>query len=179
MNNIKLGGACTQAELDAFDGLDDKSKRLFLMWVDRALKAEAAITEPVQGAPESVSPQYAAELGRQVDELESENASLRAVFEAAYGLCMGYDWNNGTAAKARGYRLRLLSAVNAIKEVPDLEDKYRQCSTVTSDVSPVQDLLVDIWFHLADTDDETLRGIADRARALIPDPVPTPGGSNG
>ncbi len=33
----------------------------------------------------------------------------------------------------------------------------------------VQDLLVDIWFHLSDTDDKTLRGIADRARALLPD----------
>lgn len=37
--------------------------------------------------------------------------------------------------------------------------------------APIQDLLVDIWFHLADTDDATLRGIADRARALIPDHV--------
>lgn len=34
-----------------------------------------------------------------------------------------------------------------------------------------QDLLVDIWFHLSDTTDPTLRKIADRARALIPDPV--------
>jgi hypothetical protein len=34
--------ACTQAELDAFEGLDSKSQQLFLMWLDRALKAEAA-----------------------------------------------------------------------------------------------------------------------------------------
>ncbi len=36
-------GPCTQAEIDAFEGLDDKSKRLFSIWVERALKAEAAI----------------------------------------------------------------------------------------------------------------------------------------
>lgn len=34
-------GPCTQAELDAFEGLDSKSKQLFLMWVERARKAEA------------------------------------------------------------------------------------------------------------------------------------------
>lgn len=50
---------------------------------------------------------------------------LRAVFEAAYGLCCGYDWNCGTAAIAAGYRRKLLSAVNAIKEVPDFDGKYR------------------------------------------------------
>lgn len=32
---------CTQEELDAFEGLNPKSKQLFLMWVERALKAEA------------------------------------------------------------------------------------------------------------------------------------------
>jgi hypothetical protein len=49
---------------------------------------------------------------------------LHSVFEAAYGLCMGYDWNDGTAAKACGYKRKLLSAVNAVKEVPDFEGKY-------------------------------------------------------
>jgi hypothetical protein len=38
-------GPCTQAELDAFEGLDSKSKQLFSRWVDRALKAEATIAE--------------------------------------------------------------------------------------------------------------------------------------
>jgi hypothetical protein len=38
-----------------------------------------------------------------------------------------------------------------------------------------QDILTDIWFHFSATDDSTLRGLADRARALIPDPV---GGSS-
>lgn len=33
---------CTQTELDAFEGLNSNSKRLFQMWVDRALKAEVA-----------------------------------------------------------------------------------------------------------------------------------------
>jgi hypothetical protein len=36
-------GPCTQTELDAFEGLDSKSRQLFSTWVDRALKAEAAI----------------------------------------------------------------------------------------------------------------------------------------
>jgi len=36
---------CTQAELDAFEGLDSKSKQLFTMWVERALKAEAAVAD--------------------------------------------------------------------------------------------------------------------------------------
>lgn len=67
-----------------------------------------------------------------LDDLPAEGAAgsqeieqLRSVFEAARGLCMGYDWNNGTAASACGYRRQLLSAVNAISEVPDFENKYR------------------------------------------------------
>lgn len=36
-------GPCTQAEIDAFEGLDPKSKQLFQLWVERALKAEAAL----------------------------------------------------------------------------------------------------------------------------------------
>jgi hypothetical protein len=37
-------GPLTQAELDAFAGLDSKSQQLFLMWADRAMKAEAALS---------------------------------------------------------------------------------------------------------------------------------------
>ena len=50
-------GPCTQAELDAFEGLDSKSKQLFLMWVERAQKAEAALGaaqaawQPIETAP--------------------------------------------------------------------------------------------------------------------------------
>lgn len=54
-------GICTQAELDAFEGLDSKSKILFSMWVERALKAEATIDaapapsaaqwQPIETAP--------------------------------------------------------------------------------------------------------------------------------
>lgn len=58
------------------------------------------------------------------DAPEADIDKLRSVFEAAYGLCHGYDWNNGTAAKACGYRRKLLSAVNAIRPVPDFEGKY-------------------------------------------------------
>ena len=65
------------------------------------------------------------------EELEDNIRKLRAVFEAAYGLCHGYDWNNGTAAKDCGYRRKLLSAVNAIKPVPDFEHKYRESGRVT------------------------------------------------
>jgi len=62
---------------------------------------------------------------------------LRSVFEAAYGLCMGYDWNNGTAAKACGYKRKLLSSVNAIREVPDFEGKYRAVSDTSTDRPPL------------------------------------------
>lgn len=44
-------GPCTQVELDAFEGLDSKSKQLFLGWVDRALKAES--DAGAQGQPEA------------------------------------------------------------------------------------------------------------------------------
>jgi hypothetical protein len=50
---------------------------------------------------------------------------MQPVFEAAHGLCMGYDWNNGTHAKLHGYRHKLLSAVHSIKEVPDFDGKLR------------------------------------------------------
>lgn len=83
------------------------------------------------------------------EELELTIRKLRAVYEAARGLCMGYDWNNGTAAKACGYRRKLLSAVNAIEPVPDFEGKYKSAhprkllehdtARQTSD-SPAQDL---------------------------------------
>lgn len=42
-------GPCTQAELDTFEKhLDRKDAQLLLMWVDRAMKAEAALTQGVQ-----------------------------------------------------------------------------------------------------------------------------------
>lgn len=57
------------------------------------------------------------------EELETKIRKLRKVYEAARGLCMGYDWNKGTAALHHGYRRRLLDAVNAIEPVPDYEGK--------------------------------------------------------
>lgn len=56
---------------------------------------------------------------------KSEIELLREVFDAAYGLCMGYDWNNGTAAKFHGYKRKLLKAVHAVRDVPDFDGKYR------------------------------------------------------
>jgi hypothetical protein len=81
-------------------------------------EARAAVELAITSAPAYTAP---------------EVEKLRAVFEAAYGLCMGYDWNNGTAAKAAGYRRKLLSAVNAIKAVPDFEDKYRGSTLSSTD----------------------------------------------
>lgn len=40
-----------------------------------------------------------------------------------------------------------------------------------------QDLLTDLWFHFSDTFDPVLKKIAERARALIHDPVSSPSGS--
>jgi hypothetical protein len=46
---------------------------------------------------------------------------LQRVYKAARGLCHGYDWNKGTAA--RYHRAELLSAVNDIEPVPDVGAK--------------------------------------------------------
>jgi hypothetical protein len=53
----------------------------------------------------------------------NENARLRELLEAAYGLCQGYDWNNGTHAKTHGYKRKVLEAVHALKPVVDIEGK--------------------------------------------------------
>jgi|GEM_PF-4112096 len=50
-------------------------------------------------------------------------ARLRELLEAAYGLCEGYDWNNGTHAKTHGYKRKVLEAVHALKPVADIEGK--------------------------------------------------------
>jgi hypothetical protein len=42
---------------------------------------------------------------------------LRAVYEAARGLCHGTDWNRGTHALHHGYRRRLIEAVNAVEQL--------------------------------------------------------------
>jgi len=83
-----------------------------------AILEEDALTNRIERALEVLRgvPQSPAEPTRE---------QLLSVMEAAYGLCHGYDWNCGTAAIAAGYRRKLLSAVNAIKEVPDFEGKYR------------------------------------------------------
>ena len=69
----------------------------------------------------------------EIKRLTKQLVKYEAVFDAAFGLCHGYDWNNGMAAKHFGYRRKLLSAVNAIKEVPDCEGKYM--SALTDDPS--------------------------------------------
>lgn len=46
---------------------------------------------------------------------------LEKVYNAARGLCFGYDWNFGTHAGI--YRKRLLRAVNAVEKIPDFETK--------------------------------------------------------
>lgn len=48
-----------------------------------------------------------------------ELLALRAVYEAARGLCYGHDWNEGTQAKLHGYRNKLIKAVDAIEKLPD------------------------------------------------------------
>ena len=42
--------------------------------------------------------------------------SLQRLVDAAYGLSFGEDWNNGNAAKRRGYRKKLLSAIPAARK---------------------------------------------------------------
>jgi hypothetical protein len=55
--------------------------------------------------------------------LRAEVERLRDLLEAAYGLCQGYDWNNGTHSKTHGYKRKVLEAVHALKPVPDIEGK--------------------------------------------------------
>lgn len=45
------------------------------------------------------------------------------LLEAAFGLCCGYDWNNGNHAVMHKYRRKLLEAVNALRPVPDYDGK--------------------------------------------------------
>ncbi len=44
---------------------------------------------------------------------------LRAVYEAARGLCFGTDWNKGTQALRNGYRQLLINAVHAVEPLPE------------------------------------------------------------
>jgi len=53
------------------------------------------------------------------EELETIIRKFRDVYEAARGLCHGYDWNTGSHAKHYGYRRKLVQAVNAIEKLPD------------------------------------------------------------
>ena len=55
----------------------------------------------------------------EIEELEFTIRKLRSVYEAARGLCHGYDWNNGSHAKHHGYRRKLVEAVNAVDKLPD------------------------------------------------------------
>ena len=54
-----------------------------------------------------------------LQQLEEENRRLREALEplcqAAWGLSMGEDWNNGTHAKMHGYRNKLLAAIPAAR----------------------------------------------------------------
>jgi hypothetical protein len=54
---------------------------------------------------------------------DAEIKRLQSVYNAARGLCHGYDWNKGTHARA--YRNQLILAVNAIDPIPDVSGKIR------------------------------------------------------
>jgi hypothetical protein len=63
------------------------------------------------------------ELEREFNAAKAEVERLRDLLEAAYGLCQGYNWNNGTHSKTHGYKRKVLEAVHALKPVPDIEGK--------------------------------------------------------
>ena len=80
-----------KAEMDAkamCDSYAEEGQRLF----DRAEAAEASLAA-----------------------ITAERDALREVYLAARGLCIGVDWNKGTHAIERGYRKRLIEAVNAVE----------------------------------------------------------------
>ena len=58
-------------------------------------------------------------LARRAGEMEA----FAEVFDAAFGLCCGYDWNHGSHAIMHGYRRKLLEAVNRIRPIPDFSGK--------------------------------------------------------
>jgi len=65
-------------------------------------------------------------------ELKTEIERLQSVYNAARGLCHGYDWNKGTHARA--YRNQLILAVNAIDPIPDVSGKIRPTPAEVEDV---------------------------------------------
>ena len=64
-----------------------------------------------------VADDISAKLNWAADELDARGqriAELERVYEAALGLTLGVDWNNGTQALKHGYRQKLIDAVNAV-----------------------------------------------------------------
>ena len=59
--------------------------------------------------------------GGLLDQAAKRLEKLEAVYQAARGMCHGYDWNKGTAAEY--HRADLVRAVNAVDPLPD------QCRT--------------------------------------------------
>lgn len=48
---------------------------------------------------------------------------FEAVFEAAYGLSLGTDWNHGTQAEKYGYRRKLIGDVEMVRQWRGLSEK--------------------------------------------------------
>ena len=98
-------------------------------WMGKWHREEAHMADDLPcNAPHDKQPLYAfppdaaGELLRiteQLAERDAEIEQLTKVYEAARGLCHGYDWNKGSAALHNGYRAKLIVAVNAIKPLPD------------------------------------------------------------
>jgi len=83
----------------------------------RASQAGMLLSDPPAPSPDMTLCTEAATL------IASQAARIREleeVYDAARGLCYGEDWNNGTHAKSRGYRQKLVAAVNAIEPLPPL-----------------------------------------------------------
>lgn len=81
-----------------------------------AMSVQSAVTsEPPQMDRNAILLQRAAAL---IASQAARIAELETVYDAARGLCYGEDWNNGTHAKTRGYRQKLVAAVNAIEPLP-------------------------------------------------------------
>jgi uncharacterized small protein (DUF1192 family) len=58
-------------------------------------------------------------LEAEIERLNADITRFRDVYNAARGLCHGYDWNKGNHAVLHKYRPRLVLAVHAIEPLPD------------------------------------------------------------
>jgi hypothetical protein len=67
---------------------------------------------------ENTMRKHLAQIAKERDRLASEISRMKPLVDAAIGLSLGDDWNNGTHAKI--HRPRLMSALRALMKTPNV-----------------------------------------------------------